>query len=143
MKKRIKQAILYISLVSVGIGIGYLHNIPIGVGGGGKIVRSPNGKWRAMASTVSNKTLFGDEHRYYELSIDTVPPDPMIFRMVTIDAPNDHVMRWRQDGNIKWETDSSAVTFHQDGISMDLLIKLKKVDESMNFKLSQSKDLTK
>jgi hypothetical protein len=142
MKNRMKQTILYLTLIALGIGIGYLLNIPIAGIGGGKIVTSPNGKYRAMASTVSNHTLFSAEHRYYQLAIDTSPPDPMIFRMVTIDTPYDNIMQWRPEGNITWDADSSAVTFQQDGISMELLIKLKKVQESFNFKLSQEKDLT-
>jgi hypothetical protein len=78
--------------------------------GGGRQKASPDGRFTANASTLTDRFFFGGESTYYELTIEEGPHNAVVRRFV-IDTPADEMISWRHEGTIQWAPDSSAASF--------------------------------
>jgi hypothetical protein len=127
MKRRIKIFAGCILLFLAGGGIGFLLQVPLQQGGGSQYQESPDKKWMAFASTLEEGSILGPHHTYYEFRIEkqTPAPSPYIIRKMRIDDTAERPIDWREEGNIVWTTNSSAVTFKSDVSETSLEITLK------------------
>ena len=129
MKRRIKIVIGCLSLFLLGVGLGYLLSCPIRVpASGGPIERSPDDKLWATAFSWHDNYLLGHNHdrTYSEFVIETAPPDPRVIRRVRIeDSVQIPSIDWREEGQVKWETNNSGVSFSYDGPQTSFQMTLK------------------
>ena len=107
------------------VAIGYLLAQPLPGSGGGQYRESPDKKWIAHASTLSEMRIFRTERPYYEFTIQTPPPSPRTIRKIRVDAHTEPLIDWREEGEIRWATNSSEVTYMHAGSNMTFEITLK------------------
>jgi len=84
------------------------------VGAVGRAILSPDGRYMAHASTITDRGFWGDEHTYYEFAIES--PQQQRIRTATIKESVDGLINWQRDvpvgdGFIQWASDSSSVTY--------------------------------
>lgn len=108
-----------------GIAIGYVLRTPIPQGGAGRDQESPDKKWRASAATMEVGTIYGTTHTYYEFVVQPATPARNGVRNLKIEDNMERPIDWREEGSIKWETNSSAVTFQCDANERSLQVTLK------------------
>ena len=128
MKRRIKIIIGCLFLFLLGVGCGYLLGLPIRVpASGGPIEPSPNDKLSATAFSWQDSHFLGyNDRTYSEFKIETGSPDPRVIRRVRIeDSAQIPSIDWREDGQVKWATNNSAVTFSYDGPQTSFQMTLK------------------
>jgi hypothetical protein len=125
MKRRIKIFGGCALLFLLGGGIGYLLRVPWPASGGGQYRESPDGKWQALANTLDDGSVLGPHRRYYEFVIRTPPPASRTVRRMRIEDGTKPPIDWREEGNILWATNSSAVTFKCDARKTSLEITLR------------------
>jgi hypothetical protein len=89
--------------------------------GGGQYRESPDKRFTAQASSLTDRSFFGSERRYYEFTIEAGPPQRV--RRVVIDEPPEGMIGWREQGTIQWAADSSAVTYTFGGTQLILSTK--------------------
>jgi hypothetical protein len=130
MRRRIRLSVGFLAVFSLGIALGHLLSIPIHLPeGGGNGPPSPDDKMWALANSWTDSPLLGQSRTYSEFLIQTPPPELKIIRRVRIEdsahcAP--HVpIDWREDGQVQWTTNGSAVTFSYDGPETSFQMTLK------------------
>ena len=102
---------LLLLLLSVGGVAGYYLGKPFPGDGGGQSRRSPDGKWMAYATTMTEHSALGGQRRFSELRIDTPAPSPKTVRRMIIEDTAEPAMDWRIEGEVFWARKSSSVTF--------------------------------
>jgi hypothetical protein len=71
-------------------------------------------------------TAAAHDRTYSEFKIETGSPDPRVIRRVRIeDSAQIPSIDWREDGQVKWATNNSAVTFSYDGPQTSFQMTLK------------------
>jgi len=55
--------------------------------------------------------ILGTTHTYYEFVVQPTTPSRIGVRNLKIEDNIGRPIDWREEGNIEWETNSSAVTF--------------------------------
>jgi hypothetical protein len=120
-----KKVILPSATLLVGFGIGYLLAQPLPPSGGGKYSDAPNGTWKGSAESLYETKLLQGSREFYSFSIETSGRSPTTLREVQIDAPKESEVEWREEGEIRWATNSAAVTFVHSNASWELELKLK------------------
>ena len=78
---------------------------------GGQSRPSPDRKYVAYATTVTEGALVGKNRRYSELRIDTPALTPQTVRRMVIEDTAEPAMDWRIEGEVFWTKNSSSVTF--------------------------------
>ena len=129
MKRRSKIIFGGLLLFSVGllagIGVGHLLSLQCVPSGSGQYKRSLDEKWVAFANTLEDGSVLGAHRTYCEFMIQTVPPNPRTVRRVTMEDTAVPPIDWREEGNISWASNSSAVTFTCDARQTRLEVTLK------------------
>ena len=124
MKSR--QLILFtFTALLVGFAGGYLFAQPLPAGGAGQYRDSPDGTWTAGASTLDEARLFGRGRTFYRLYIEEAGASPRVAREVRIEAQDVPIVDWREEGEIKWISNNTAVTFAHANAHWELELKLK------------------
>jgi hypothetical protein len=86
--------------------------------GAGRCKESPDKRFKAHASSMTDCEFFSGERHYYEFSIEAESRRTM--RRLEMDAPAKKTIDWREEGTIEWATDSSTVTYSFKGTQLIL-----------------------
>jgi hypothetical protein len=78
---------------------------------GGQSRPSPDRKYVAYATTVTEGAVLGKKRRYSELRIDMPAPSSQTVRRMVIEDTAEPAMDWRIEGEVFWTKNSSSVTF--------------------------------
>jgi len=130
MKRRVTLLLGCLALVLLGAGADYLLRLPFAAGVG-KFRESPDHKWRANATSFDEQRLLGGKRSYYEFTIEIARPEQadigrqQSVRRVVMEAPTEPPINWREEGDIQWAADGSAVTFRHSGTQMTFEMTLK------------------
>jgi hypothetical protein len=109
-------AVLTVLLLGAA-GYRFLQVLPYPMGGG-QYKESPNKQFTAHASSLTDRSFFGGERRYYEFTIEAGPRGSI--RRLVIDEPPEGMIEWRDEGTIQWAADGSAVTYYFRGTQLIL-----------------------
>ena len=125
------------AVFSLGIALGHFLSVPIHLPeGGGNGPRSPDDKMWALANSWTDSPLLGQSRTYSEFLIQTAPPGLKVVRRVRIEdsahSAHHSPIDWREDGQVHWTTNGSAVTFSYDGPQTSFQITLKTAEASTN-----------
>jgi hypothetical protein len=118
-KKVIVVVVLLAMLLCVAV-YRVVHVFPYPMGGG-QHRGSPDKKFTASASSMTDRFFFGGERRYYEFEIEAGPRQQV--RRIVIDEPSEGMIDWREEGSIEWAADSSAVAYRFKGSELILNVK--------------------
>lgn len=111
-RQKTKRIFLIICLVLVGlVGLRYFLMMA-GSRGGGQGLDSPNGVYKALATSYSMKRFWGGTKKYYEFGIKDKESGDWI-RCIRKEHSGDKPQFWMREGEriITWSSDSSEVTF--------------------------------
>lgn len=109
-------AVLFVLLLGAA-GYRFVQVLPYPMGGG-QYKESPDKRFTAHASSLTDRSFFGGERRYYEFSIEAGPRQRV--RRLVIDEPPEGMIDWRDEGTIQWATDGSTVTYNFKGTQLIL-----------------------
>lgn len=107
-------------LLMLAAGYRFFQVLPYPMGGG-QLKESPDKRFTAHASSLTDRYFFGGERSYYEFTIEAEPRQRV--RHIVIDAPPEGMIGWRNQGTIQWAADSSAVTYSFGGTQLILSTK--------------------
>ncbi len=122
-RQNTKRILLTICLVLVGlVGLRYFLMMS-GSKGGGQGLDSPNGLYKALATSFSMKRFWGGTRKYYEFGIKDNESGDWI-RYVQKEHLGDKPQFWMRDGDriISWSSDSSEVTFAFQDVKLKLKV---------------------
>lgn len=108
MKKKIIIFAILSLLPVLAVAYRFFQLLPYPMGGG-KYVESPDKRFTARASSLTDRDFFCGERRYYEFIIDLNPSQRI--RRIVIPEPKEGMIGWRDEGTIQWATDGSSVTY--------------------------------
>ena len=117
MKKKVIIFTVLAVLLFGAAGYRFLQVLPYPMGGG-QYKESPNKQFTAHASSLTDRSFFGGEWRYYEFTIETGPRQ--IVRRLVINEPPEGMIGWRDEGTIQWAADNSTVTYSFRGTQLIL-----------------------
>ena len=120
MKKNIIIIVVSVTMLLLVVGYRIVHVFPYPMGGG-QYRESPDKKFTATASSMTDRFFFGGERRYYEFEIEAGSRHQI--RRIIIEEPPEGMIEWRDDGSIEWEADSSSVTYSFRGTKLILSVK--------------------
>ena len=103
--------VLILSLLGGGAWAGHFLTRTSAKPLGGQSRPSPDRKYVAYATTVTEGAILGKKRRYSELRIDTPAPSPQTVRRMVIEDTAEPAMDWRIEGEVFWTKNSSSVTF--------------------------------
>ena len=109
-------AVLFVLLLGAA-GYRFVQVLPYPMGGG-QYKESPDKRFTEHASSLTDRSFFGGERRYYEFSIEAGPRQRV--RRLVIDEPPEGMIDWRDEGTIQWATDGSTVTYNFKGTQLIL-----------------------
>jgi hypothetical protein len=119
MKKIVLIAMVVLLLLAAAWRWVYILPYPLG---GGQYQASPDGKFEAHASNLTDKTFWGGERHYYEFSVYPQGRSSEDIRTVRMDhLPGVPPFPMRGDRKIiLWSPDSTSVTFAFQDIELKL-----------------------
>ena len=107
----IAVCLLILSLLGGGAWAGLFLTRASAKALGGQSRHSPDRKYVAYATTVTEGAILGKKRRYSELRIDTPSPSSQTVRRMVIEDTAEPSMDWRIEGEVFWTKNSSSVTF--------------------------------
>ncbi len=119
MRKKVIISVGLVALLFFAVVYRFVQVLPYPQGGG-RYQESPNKRFTAHASNLTDCSFFGGEKSYYEFTIESEPP--LRVRRMTIDAPPEGIIEWRDEGTIQWASDSSSVTYNFKGTQLTLSV---------------------
>jgi hypothetical protein len=108
MNKKIIVVVVLAVLLLLAAGYRLLQVLPYPMGGG-MCKESPDKRFTAHASSLTDLHYFGGVRCYYEFTIESAQRQRI--RCIVIDEPPDGMIGWREEGEIQWAADSSSVTY--------------------------------
>jgi hypothetical protein len=117
VKKCIIIFLVLVAVLFLAAGYRFVQVLPYPMGGG-QYKESPDKRFTAHASSLTDRSFFGGERRCYEFTIETGPRQRV--RRLVIDEPPEGMIGWRDEGTIQWAADSSAVTYSFKGTQLIL-----------------------
>jgi hypothetical protein len=117
VKKKVIIIVALAVLLLAAAGYRFLQVLPYPMGGG-QYKESPNKQFTAHASSLTDRSFFGGERRYYEFTIEAGPRQRV--RRLVIDEPAEGMIGWRDEGTIQWAADGSTVTYSFRGTQLIL-----------------------
>jgi hypothetical protein len=117
VKKKVIIIVALAVLLLAAAGYRFLQVLPDPMGGG-QYKESPNKQFTAHASSLTDRSFFGGERRYYEFTIEAGPRQRV--RRLVIDEPAEGMIGWRDEGTIQWAADGSTVTYSFRGTQLIL-----------------------
>ena len=117
MKKKVIIFTVLMVLLLGATSYRFVQVLPYPIGGG-QYKESPNKQFTAHASSLTDRSFFGGERRYYEFTIESGPRQRV--RRLVIDEPPEGMVGWRDDGSIQWAADDSTVTYSFRGTQLIL-----------------------
>jgi hypothetical protein len=117
MKK--KTAIIVLALIFLG-ALARFVQVQLGAIGEGNGAESPDRRFLADARSFYTTRFWGGTHNYYEFTIKSAG-GRCVYHLVVDELPQG-MMSVRQDGWIKWATDSSSVTYDLKGAQLTLKV---------------------
>ena len=117
MKKCIIILVVVFALLLVAVVYRFVQVLPYPMGGG-QYKESPDKRFTAHASSLTDRSFSGGERRYYEFTIEAGPRQRV--RRLVIDAPPEGMIGWREEGTIQWAADGSTVTYSFRGTQLIL-----------------------
>ncbi|MFN2513275.1 MAG: hypothetical protein ABR568_17860 [Pyrinomonadaceae bacterium] len=120
MKKNVIVVVVVLTVLLLGAAYRVVHVFPYPIGGG-QHRESPDKKFTASASSMTDRFFFGGERRYFEFDIEVGSRQKI--RRIVIDEPPEGMIDWRAEGSIEWAADSSSVTYSFKGTQLILSVK--------------------
>lgn len=120
MKKCIIISLILVALLLLTAGYRAVQVLPYPMGGG-QHKESPDKRFTARASSLTDRSFFGGKSHYYEFAIEADSGQRV--RHLVIEGPQEGMIGWREQGTIQWAADSSAVTFTFGGTQLIMSIK--------------------
>jgi hypothetical protein len=117
VKKKVVIIIVVAAILVLGAAYKFVQVLPYPIGGG-QHRESPDKRFTAYASSLTDRYFFGGERRYYEFTIEAGPRQRV--RRMVLDEPSEGMIGWRDEGTIQWAADSSSVTFTFKGTQLIL-----------------------
>jgi hypothetical protein len=117
VKKCIIIFLVLVALLLVAAVYRFMQVLPYPMGGG-QYKESPDKRFTAHASSLTDRSFFGGERRYYEFTIEAGPRQSV--RHLVIDEPPEGMIGWRDEGTIQWAADGSTVTYSFRGTQLIL-----------------------
>lgn len=110
-------AIAFAAIVLLGAAYRFLQILPYPMGGGNS-QESPDKRFTASASDMTDCGFFSGKRSYYEFTIET--GSRQVIRRIVIPEPPEGMINWRGEGTIQWAADSSRVTYSFRGTTLVL-----------------------
>jgi hypothetical protein len=119
VKKKFIISLVAVALIALAAAYRFVQVLPYPQGGG-RYQESPDKRFTAHASSLTDCSFFGGERSYYEFTIESEPR--LRVRRMVIDAPPEGMIEWREEGTIQWAADNASVTYSFKGTQLTLSV---------------------
>jgi hypothetical protein len=122
---RVKPLLFPAAALVLGFCVGYIVAQPLPPSGTGQYQNSPDGNWTASAKSLSEIRILERSSEFYSFSLVAPGRSSKNAREIRIEAPQETEVDWREEGEIRWNTNSTAVSFIHSNATWELDLKLK------------------